>query len=184
MRSQKRKEKLRKPFQAVPIELGKAYRQRNTRRRRIGILKRSLLLGGLAVGVFGAGIVITNIGHLSAANEQSAAGPSRDGDCHMLSVHDGDTIRCGSEKIRIENIDAPELDGSPKCEDGRAARAWCDDALGQKSRDKLKVFLGQGTIQISRHGRDKYGRTLALVSVDGRDAGEFLIAEGLAKRLE
>lgn len=44
--------------------------------------------------------------------------------CVSLSVHDGDSIRCGSERVRIANIDAPELPGSPKCEDRRRSYAW------------------------------------------------------------
>ncbi|OYZ97482.1 MAG: nuclease, partial [Novosphingobium sp. 17-62-8] len=34
--------------------------------------------------------------------------------CLSPTVHDGDTIRCGSERVRIANIDAPELPDSPK----------------------------------------------------------------------
>ncbi len=35
--------------------------------------------------------------------------------CLLPSVHDGDTIRCDRERVRIANIDAPELPDSPKC---------------------------------------------------------------------
>lgn len=41
--------------------------------------------------------------------------------CATPSVDDGDTIRCGAERIRIANIDAPELPDSPKCADYRKA---------------------------------------------------------------
>jgi len=37
--------------------------------------------------------------------------------CLSPSVHDGDTIRCGRERVRIANIDAPELPDSLKCQD-------------------------------------------------------------------
>ena len=36
--------------------------------------------------------------------------------CQDLRVHDGDSIRCGQERVRIENIDATELPDSPKYE--------------------------------------------------------------------
>ncbi|MCJ2180808.1 thermonuclease family protein [Novosphingobium sp. 2580] len=67
-----------------------------------------------------------------------------------MHVHDGDTIRCGTEKIRIENIDA------------------------------LNAFLRRGPVRVSRSGTDRYGRTLARLSVNGQDAGAFLISRGLA----
>lgn len=58
--------------------------------------------------------------------------------------------------------------------------AWCDDAMGVASRDALAAFLKEGPINLTRHGTDRYGRTLALVSVHGRDAGQHLVARGLA----
>lgn len=101
--------------------------------------------------------------------------------CPTPQVHDGDTIRCNSERIRIENIDAPELPGSPKCHDYRARNAWCDAQAGYRSRDELRAFLSRGRVVIYRNGQDRYGRTLARVSVNGQDAGEWLISRGLAR---
>ena len=40
--------------------------------------------------------------------------------CMSPLVHDGDTIRCRRERVRIANIDAPELPDSPKCQDPEA----------------------------------------------------------------
>lgn len=98
------------------------------------------------------------------------------------TVHDGDTFRtCAGERIRIANIDAPELPGSPKC-NGRRADAWCDYDLGYRSRDALEALLRDGKARIDRTGTDRYGRTLATVTVNGRDAGEYLIKLGLARR--
>ena len=100
--------------------------------------------------------------------------------CTSLSIHDGDSIRCGSERIRIENIDAPELPDSPKCTD-RRRNGWCDYALAERSRDALEAFLAQGTVKVQRSGVDRYGRTLARVTVDGKDAGAYLVSKGLAR---
>ncbi|WP_108350179.1 MULTISPECIES: hypothetical protein [unclassified Novosphingobium] len=62
--------------------------------------------------------------------------------CPNPKVHDGDTIRCGVERVRLVNIDAPELAGSERCSAAsrrRLARsrnpAWCDSAVGERSRD-------------------------------------------------
>jgi endonuclease YncB( thermonuclease family) len=102
--------------------------------------------------------------------------------CPAMSVHDGDSIRCGAERVRIADIDAPELPDSPKCEDYGARNAWCDYAMGYRARDALQAFLSRGQVVIIRQGQDKYGRTLALVRVNGIDAGEYLVRLGLARR--
>ena len=99
----------------------------------------------------------------------------------IASVHDGDSIRtCDGERIRIANIEAPEMPGSPKCERGR--NGWCDYRLAEQSRDALQALLASGPVRIDRQGRDAYGRTLARVSVNGRDAGSYLISLGLARQ--
>ena len=102
--------------------------------------------------------------------------------CLAPSVHDGDTIRCGRERVRIANIDAPELPDSPKCQDRR--RSLClgsDFAAGEASRVALTRLLSRGQVMITRLGTDPYGRTLATVSVNGVDAGDYLVAQGLAR---
>lgn len=99
----------------------------------------------------------------------------------IANVHDGDTIRtCEGERVRIENIDAPEVSGSPKCEDPRR-NGWCDYALAERSREELASFLAGGSVAISRDGTDRYGRTLARLSVNGKDAGDHLVLMGLAR---
>lgn len=108
--------------------------------------------------------------------------------CTSLSVHDGDTMRCDGERIRLANIDAPELSGSSRCSAKSRQRLagsnnppWCDHALGARSRDALRSFVAGGRVAIRRQGVDRYGRTLATVSVGGRDAGAYLIGQGLAR---
>lgn len=99
----------------------------------------------------------------------------------IASVHDGDTIRtCEGERVRIANIDAPELPDSPKCVD-RRRRGWCDYDLARRSRQALAAFLRSRPVQIERIGTDAYGRTLATLSVNGRDAGEYLVSLGMAR---
>ena len=92
---------------------------------------------------------------------------------------DGDTIIRDREHIRIANIDAPETDQA-KCDAERR--------LGLVAKRRLQGLLDNGIMEIevgdpgSGRVTDRYGRTLALVTVDGRDVGEILIAEGLARR--
>lgn len=102
--------------------------------------------------------------------------------CLAPAVHDGDSMRCGSERVRIANIDAPELAGSPKCGPRRGYTAWCDYEMGEQARRALAGLLAGRRVMIQRRGNDAFGRTLALVSVDGVDAGEWLMQQGLARR--
>jgi micrococcal nuclease len=109
--------------------------------------------------------------------------------CLTPIVHDGDTIRCGNERVRLANIDAPELAGSPRCAPERIEQlahgrnpAWCDDALAEQSRAALTTFLASGQVSIRSVARDRYGRLIAYVSVAGTDAGEYLMRTGLARR--
>ncbi len=92
-----------------------------------------------------------------------------------IRVWDGDSLRLGmtseAEAIRIFNIDAPEIDG--QC-------AYETD-LAQQSKNRLAELMAGQQIVIHRQGTDRYGRTLAAVSVNGVDAGDVLVSEGLAR---
>lgn len=108
--------------------------------------------------------------------------------CLAITVHDGDSLRCDGEKVRLANIDAPELRDSPRCSPRQRAKLvasknppWCDADLAERSRDALATFVGSGEVAIERTGADRYGRTLARISVNGVDAGEYLVGQGLAR---
>ncbi|MET1756530.1 thermonuclease family protein [Novosphingobium sp. RD2P27] len=73
------------------------------------------------------------------------------------SATDGDTIRCGDERIRLVGIDAPELPGH--CQAGRD----CAPGDPHASTNNLKAAMS-GSLTIKRIGEDRYGRTLALVA--------------------
>jgi endonuclease YncB( thermonuclease family) len=91
-------------------------------------------------------------------------------------VIDGDTFRFGGDKIRIADIDTPEI-FSPKCS--------AEEALGQRAKHRLLELLNAGPIQLARIGdrdTDRYGRLLRVVLRDGRSLGDVLIVEGLARR--
>jgi len=94
----------------------------------------------------------------------------------QVRVVDGDTIRIGGESIRFEGINAPET-SKPSCE--REA------ALGRMAAERVAKLVGSARqVVLDRKGRDKYRRTLATVRVDGRDIGQLLMQEGLARRWE
>src|SRR5690606_22072730 len=92
-----------------------------------------------------------------------------------IRVWDGDSIRLGttrqSEPVRIFKIDAPEIEGQCAYES--------DLALQFKIR--LAELLNGQRIEILHQGTDRYGRTLAAIHVEGRDVGDILVGEGLAR---
>ncbi|MBS9720142.1 thermonuclease family protein [Tianweitania sp. BSSL-BM11] len=94
------------------------------------------------------------------------------------SITDGDTIRIGRERIRIANIDAPEL-RKPQCDAERRLAAVAKARLA-KLLASGKITLHRGDPQDGRL-KDRHGRTLATITVDGRDVGDILVEEGLAR---
>lgn len=92
-------------------------------------------------------------------------------DGNRLRVIDGDTVAFGTEHIRLLDIDAPEI-SHPRCE--------AEARLGLQAKARLKALLAGQDVAITRDGRDRYGRTLARLTVGGRSLGTVLVAEGLA----
>lgn len=92
--------------------------------------------------------------------------------CSPVAI-DGDTLRCGRERIRLLGIDAPELPGH--CRRGRA----CAPGDPVASRDELAGALA-GSARVVPVGRDRYGRLLARVIVNGHDLSCHQLAVGAA----
>lgn len=96
-----------------------------------------------------------------------------------VSAIDGDTVEIAGERIRIANIDTPEI---------HHAQCDAERRLGLVAKRRVEELLAEGEITVTRgdpqDGRikDRFGRTLAVVSVHGRDIGDMLIAEGLARK--
>lgn len=87
---------------------------------------------------------------------------------------DGDTINYNGERIRLLGIDAPELVGH--CRRGRN----CAPGDPIASRAALAALLLGGEITVTRQGTDLYGRTLALVAVNGQDLSCAQLRGGFA----
>lgn len=92
-----------------------------------------------------------------------------------IRVWDGDSIRLGSTyqsvAVRLFNIDAPEIEG----------RCAFETDLAQRAKVRLAEIMAGQQVTVLRQGTDRYGRTLAAVLVNGRDAGDILVGEGLAR---
>lgn len=144
-----------KPFRAVPIKRGARYRSKRQREKlsRFAI-PLCVLLGAAALGGV-AGIAPTLLPAHLASNSSSVV--AYDGPLTGCTVTDGDTIRCGGERIRLLAIDAPELPGH--CRRGRT----CTPGDPYASSASLGAALN-GDLTIDRVGEDHYGRTLARVA--------------------
>jgi hypothetical protein len=84
----------------------------------------------------------------------------------QVQVVDGDTIRYGTERIRLRGLNAPEL----------------SDPGGFAAQQRLAELLRQGSIRIIPHGLDVYGRLLADVFIGDRNVAEVMATEGFGKR--
>jgi endonuclease YncB( thermonuclease family) len=97
-------------------------------------------------------------------------------ECRLGYVYDGDTVEllCGLEKrtARLQGFDTPETK-EPRCAE--------EAALGRKATERLRALAKEGRVEIFHISHDKYGRDLVTLTVAGRDVGEVLIAEGLAR---
>ncbi|MCX7357351.1 MAG: thermonuclease family protein [Alphaproteobacteria bacterium] len=94
-----------------------------------------------------------------------------------VRVVDGDTIEDMNSDItyRLVNIDTAET--------GSRARCTAERDLGDRAKEAVRTLVaGARRIELNPTGRiDRYGRTIAFVVIDGRDMGETLMAEGLAR---
>ena len=127
--------------------------------------------GKIAAGAF----LLWSIAVVPDGRAESIHFPICDTGKRITCVIDGDTIWLNGVKIRLEGIDAPEIGG---------ARCIDELGLGVRAQKRLAELLNGGEFELIRVGtrdQDRYGRKLRTVMIGGKDVGEILIGEGLAK---
>ncbi|MCM2251427.1 MAG: thermonuclease family protein [Ramlibacter sp.] len=88
----------------------------------------------------------------------------------VTAVVDGDSLWVrpaaggAPREIRLRGIDAPEI-----CQ-----------PHGKSARDALAAHVLHRRVAVASRARDSYRRVLAQVSVEGRDAGAWMVAQGHA----
>lgn len=118
---------------------------------------------------------------LGVAGPTSATGlemcGNRPNTANKTCVVDGDTLWLNGENIRLKDFDTPEPQ-TQIC--GGAAEV----ALAHRASARLLDLLNGNEWTIERFGYDSTSsrRTLATIRINGRDVGDILIAEGLARR--
>jgi len=90
-----------------------------------------------------------------------------------VMVHDGDTLRMGSQRVRLWGIDAPELEQT--CRQGETSQP-----CGKQARDALIRLIGQAQVSCSAVDTDRYGRSVARCTANGIDLNRTMVAEGWA----
>lgn len=158
--------------------------RKKSSRRKIGSVIAKLAAGALiAAAVFGAyqlsGAGGTEaVAVLASAPQQdllSASFPICGDGPRVTCVVDGDTFWHQGVKIRIADIDTPEL-SPPRCEAERVK--------GEAAKSRLQELLNAGKFSLVAGWRDEdqHGRKLRTVTRNGHSIGETLIGEGLARR--
>ncbi|TAV82405.1 thermonuclease family protein [Rhizobium ruizarguesonis] len=90
-------------------------------------------------------------------------------------VVDGDTLWNNDVKIRIADIDTPEI-SQPHCA--------AEKALGERATVRLMDLVNAGSFDIlawKNRDKDRNGRKLRVLVRDGRSIGDILVSEGLAR---
>lgn len=113
----------------------------------------------------------------SAADRERAQFPLCNGPRRFTCVVDGDTIWYRGAKIRIADIDTPEV-ARPRC--AREAE------LGRRATGRLQSLLSEAPFRLEPppDGRlqDRFGRELRVVKRGEASIGTVLVREGLARR--
>ena len=120
-----------------------------------------------------AAVLIVPASPIAAQDDWRVNMPMCGSDRHTCIV-DGDTIWLQGVNLRLESYDTPE-----PYNDICGGRA--EVALARQASARLQQLLNGNPFTVETHGEDRYGRVLATIRIAGRDVGDILIEEGLAR---
>ncbi len=112
--------------------------------------------------------------HSTGADNVAPISFQRCGKVRFTCVVDGDTLWLEGVKIRVADIDTPEI-SQPKCP--------YEKELGELATERFIELLNAGPVTIARMSgpdEDRYGRKLRVILRDDRSLGAQLVIEGLA----
>lgn len=154
---------------AYPREPRLFFRKRRRQRklRILAMVPRIMSAIALTVGVPTMTLATPNI---ASVRFEKCTGGHR-----IACVIDGDTLWINGTKVRVADIDAPEI-SEPKCAS--------ELALGNRATERLIELVNQGPFELKAWpGRDtdRYGRALRVLVRNGHSLGDILVSEGLAR---
>lgn len=116
---------------------------------------------------------LVGLNRLSPAPQVSEQDPSQfEAAAGTLKVVDGDTVRFRGRRLRLLNIDAPEV---------RDYRCPAELDAGRRAKEALEQLIAGKAITIRFSGdHDQYGRDLVDLIVEGQDIAQVLIDRKLA----
>lgn len=87
----------------------------------------------------------------------------------VVAITDGDTVKVLTPekkeiKVRLAGIDAPEK----------------KQAFSEKSKQALSEKVFGKTVDLKEEGKDRYGRTIGTLTLEGRNINREMVAEGWA----
>jgi endonuclease YncB( thermonuclease family) len=152
---------------AIPIPLRPRGRPPASRRFTAGEIRLTVLAGMML------GLIAVEADLFAPAPGTRGAGPTLA--AGPVRVIDGDTFVHAGARIRIADIDTPEVHG----------RCPSETALAAKATARTRQLLAAGDFELhplpSGRDEDRYGRKLRIVTRGGRSVGDVLVAEGLAR---
>ena len=171
--------------------------------RILRLAKFAFLFASFAAHAFGltsanfaeAGEPIVEYAHNEKALDVPTAPAKTTHLCKLLYVVDGDTIKIEyngeKESVRLLGIDTPESRNNAKAEkDAKASSVKVKDIIydGVKAsrftKEKLGKYIGKDIeIEFGNPPRDRYGRFLCWVYVEGKCLNVEIVRNGYAKPL-
>jgi endonuclease YncB( thermonuclease family) len=99
----------------------------------------------------------------------AAVAHPQQGRCRVVRVLDGDTVVVldaaqQQHRVRLANIDAPES----------------RQPFGARSKQALSGFVFGRDVVLDVRGTDRYGRTIAVLRIEGRDVNLAMVEAGYA----
>lgn len=92
----------------------------------------------------------------------------------QATVVDGDTLKMGTQRIRLFGIDAPESRQTCRTAEGRDW--WC----GTEASKAMRALVEGKSVTCHQQDIDRYNRVVAICEAGGRDVGGELVEQGLA----
>lgn len=129
-----------------------------------------------AIGILSVGASLREAISANASADHLSAKFTICGDRRRVNcVVDGDTFWFRRQKIRMADIDAPEL-SPPRCAN--------ELRRGEAAKQRLQALLNASPFSLEYGSRDadRYGRKLRVVTRNGRSLGATLVEEELARR--